>query len=62
MKDLQLTYITYVTYVNVFPDSTYLFNTFPEITNMGFYLLAHAWSHCGGGPEPSGGHLSASFG
>lgn len=60
MKELQLTYIAYATYVNIFPDSAYIF-TKSEITNIGFCLLALNWSHCGGGPGTSAGHLGVSF-
>ena len=49
-EDLQLIYSICITSVTVFLDSTSIFNTSPETINIGFCLLAHAQSFCGGGP------------
>lgn len=50
-KDLQLIYMTCLTYAKAFLGSTYIFNTFLKIINIGFCLLAHVQSSCGASPE-----------
>lgn len=54
-------YITCVTCVKVFLGSTYVFNTFPKITIIGFCLFACAQSFSDGEAEAPDGHFSAFF-
>ncbi|SFW06277.1 Uncharacterised protein [Chlamydia abortus] len=50
-KELQLMRVSCVVHVKVFPDGTHVLSTFPDITNVGFCVLARARSFCGGGPN-----------